>query len=88
MTITPGQAKAARELLGWAQEVLAACLGIVVRQSIFLRVAVSWAPNLHREKILEVLEASTATDRVPLCAVERRREPLGRLRIYFSPNFL
>ena len=58
MTITPGQTKAARELLGWSQEVLAACLGVSSAAVVLFETSGRLAKNLRREDILEILETA------------------------------
>jgi transcriptional regulator with XRE-family HTH domain len=58
MTITPGQTKAARELLGWPQDVLAACLGVSGAAIDLFESSGRLAQDLHREDILEILEAA------------------------------
>ena len=58
MTITPGQAKAARELLGWSPGVLAACSGVSSAAIDLFESSGRLAQNLHREEILEILEAA------------------------------
>ena len=58
MTITPAQTKAARELLGWSPEVLAATLGVSGAAVALFETSGRLAKNLHREDILEILEAA------------------------------
>ena len=58
MTITPGQTKAARELLGWSHEVLAATLGVSGAAVLLFETSGRLSKNLHREDILEILEAA------------------------------
>ena len=58
MTITPAQTKDARELLGWSQEVLAACLGVSGAAVALFETSGRLAKNLHHEDILEILEAA------------------------------
>ena len=58
MTITPGQTKDARELLGWSQEVLAACLGVSTAAVVLFETSGRLAKNLQREDILEILETA------------------------------
>jgi transcriptional regulator with XRE-family HTH domain len=58
MTITPGQVRAARQLLGWSQDVLAACLGVSSAAIALFENGGRLAPNLRREEILEFLEAA------------------------------
>lgn len=58
MTITPGQTKDARELLGWSQEVLAACLGVSTAAVVLFETSGRLAKSLHREDILEILETA------------------------------
>jgi ribosome-binding protein aMBF1 (putative translation factor) len=58
MTITPGQTKAARELLGWSHEVLAACLGVSGAAVALFETSGRLSKNLHRQDIQEILEAA------------------------------
>jgi transcriptional regulator with XRE-family HTH domain len=58
MKITPGQTKAARELLGWPQDVLAACLGVSTAAIDLFESSGRLAKDLRREDILEILEAA------------------------------
>ena len=54
-SLAPGQTKDARELLGWSQEVLAACLGVSSAAVVLFETSGRLGKNLHREDIREIL---------------------------------